>query len=252
MTRLPAKRVMDLLISSILLALASPVLVLAMLAIWAQDFRSPFYVASRTGLNGHPFRMYKLRSMIIGADRTGVNSTSRSDTRITPVGRLIRKFKLDELPQLWNVLIGDMSLVGPRPNVAVETAKYTMCETRLLSVRPGVTDFASIVFSDEGEILADAADPDVVYNQLIRPGKSRLGLFYIENNNLATDIELIMLTAVSIASAKRAREGVANMLRRRGAPDSLVRLAMRSEPLAPEPPPGANEIVSFQVSAKER
>lgn len=250
MTSLPAKRALDLLIAIVLLALASPVLLLAMLAIWGQDFRSPFYVASRAGLNGNPFRMYKLRSMIVGADQVGVNSTSNDDSRITPIGRLIRKYKLDELPQLWNVLIGDMSLVGPRPNVSVEIAKYTMCETKLLSVRPGITDFASIVFSDEGEILADATDPDLIYDQLIRPGKSRLGLFYVENNNLATDFGLITLTAISIASKKRARAGVAGMLRYRGAPDSLVRLAQRSEPLTPEPPPGSNEIATSRASLK--
>ena len=100
------------------------------------------------------FRMVKLRSMVINADASGVNSTSNTDTRITAVGRFIRKFKLDELMQLWNVLIGDMSLVGPRPNVRSETDMYTPVERKLLTVRPGITDLASIVFSDEGEILS--------------------------------------------------------------------------------------------------
>jgi len=98
------------------------------------------------------------------------------------------------LPQLWNVLLGDMSLVGPRPNVKRETDLYTQEEKRLLSVRPGITDIASIVFSDEGDILKDKPDPDIAYNQLIRPWKSRLGLVYVERQNLWLDIRLIFLT----------------------------------------------------------
>jgi lipopolysaccharide/colanic/teichoic acid biosynthesis glycosyltransferase len=108
--------------------------------------------------------------------------------RITPVGQFIRGYKLDELTQLWNVLKGEMSLVGPRPNVKRETDLYTKVEKDLLTVKPGITDFASIVFSDEGEILSGQSDPDVSYNQLIRPGKSRLGLFYIKVRSIKTDI----------------------------------------------------------------
>ena len=124
--------------------------------------------------------MVKIRSMIINADKTGVDSTSSDDMRITSVGKVIRKLKLDELSQLWNVLIGDMSLVGPRPNVKSETDLYTKIEKNLLNVKPGITDFSSIVFSDEGDILSGSDDPDLLYNQLIRPWKSRLSLFYIE------------------------------------------------------------------------
>jgi lipopolysaccharide/colanic/teichoic acid biosynthesis glycosyltransferase len=114
--------------------------------------------------------------MIKNADQSGVDSTGAADRRITPVGHFIRRYKLDEITQLWNVLKGDMSLVGPRPNVQRETDMYTGIERRLLSVKPGITDFSSIVFSDEGDILKDHADPDIAYNQLIRPGKSALGL----------------------------------------------------------------------------
>ena len=133
--------------------LASPVLLPVMFLVWWQDRHSPFYVASRVGLDQRPFRMVKLRSMRIGADKSGVDSTSAGDSRITPVGHFIRRYKLDELTQLWNVLIGDMSLVGPRPNVERETRLYTDLEQRLLTVKPGITDYASIVFADEGEIL---------------------------------------------------------------------------------------------------
>ena len=121
--------------------------------------------------------MIKLRSMIVNAEKSKVDSTSSNDPRITKIGKIIRKLKLDELSQLFNVFIGEMSLVGPRPNVKRETDLYTKVEKNLLSVKPGITDFASIIFSDESEILKNVDDPDISYNQLIRPWKSRLGLF---------------------------------------------------------------------------
>ena len=215
-----------------------------MFLIWKQDKHSPFYIAPRVGRGGRPFRMVKLRSMIINADKSGVDSTSSSDRRITPVGQFVRKYKLDELTQLWNVLKGDMSLVGPRPNVERETRMYTQLEKKLLSVRPGITDYASIVFSDEGEILRDQADPDIAYNQLIRPYKGLLGLFYIEHSSWVLDLRLIYLTAVAIISRPRALRGVVLDLRRRGAPPRLVNVATREAPLVPAPPPGATAIVT--------
>ena len=128
--------------------------------------------------------MLKFRTMIPDAWKSGVNSTAAGDRRITRVGALLRKAKLDELPQLWNVLKGDMSLVGPRPQVRAETDLYTSEERRMHSIRPGVTDLASIVFADEGEILAGSADPDLLYNQIIRPWKSRLALLYVDRRTL--------------------------------------------------------------------
>ena len=162
------KRLFDIVCSSLGLIVASPVLCPVIFLVWRQDKQSPFYVAPRVGKNGIPFKMVKLRSMIVNADRSGVDSTSVNDQRITKVGHFIRRSKLDELTQLWNVLIGDMSLVGPRPNVRRETDLYTKLEQKLLTVKPGITDFASIVFSDEGDILKDVEDPDIAYNQLIR------------------------------------------------------------------------------------
>ena len=153
------------------------ILLSVMLIVWLQDSHSPFYISPRVGQGGRMFRMVKLRSMAANADESEVDSTSANDSRITPVGHFIRRYKLDELTQLWNVLIGNMSLVGPRPNVERETRLYTAEERRLLTVRPGITDYASIVFSDEGAILKDEPDPDLSYNQLIRPWKSRLSLF---------------------------------------------------------------------------
>jgi lipopolysaccharide/colanic/teichoic acid biosynthesis glycosyltransferase len=237
------KRGVDVLLSLLGLILASPILIPVMFLVWKQDRHSPFYVAERMGKNEKPFKMVKLRSMIKNADAQGIDSTSANDMRITPVGHFIRSYKLDELTQLWNVLKGDMSLVGPRPNVKRETDLYTSQEKALLSVKPGITDFASIVFSDEGDILADKADPDIAYNQLIRPGKNRLGLFYIQKKNLLVDLSLVAFTALAIVSKQRALKAVVGLLKLLRAPQELREIAAREKPLTPEPPPGATEIV---------
>jgi lipopolysaccharide/colanic/teichoic acid biosynthesis glycosyltransferase len=150
---------------------------------------------------------------------------------------------MDELSQLWNVLIGDMSLVGPRPNVKRETDLYTTQEKLLLTVKPGITDFSSIVFSDEGDILKDQLDPDIAYNQLIRPGKSMLGIFYIKNRSIFIDLQLIFLTAVAIVSKEKALNGVVGLLRKLKAEDILLQIASRKIDLVPMPPPGATKIV---------
>ena len=182
--------------------------------------------------------------MVINADKSGVDSTGANDSRITPVGHFIRRYKLDELTQLWNVLKGDMSLVGPRPNVQRETDLYTPLERQLLTVKPGITDFSSIVFSDEGDILKDQRDPDIAYNQLIRPGKSMLGLFYIERRNLLLDIQLCWLTVVAILSREKALLKIQVLLQRLGADSPLLELAARQKPLTPQPPPGGTKVVT--------
>ena len=238
-----AKRMLDFVVALTALVIASPLLLLVMLLVWAHDYHSPFYIAPRVGRNGRLFRMVKLRSMRIGADRSGVDSTSAGDSRITAIGHFIRRYKLDEVMQLWNVLMGQMSLVGPRPNVERETRLYTREEQKLLSVKPGITDYASIVFADEGEILKHEADADLAYNQLIRPWKSRLGLFYIEQSSLLLDIRLVILTAIAMASRSRALAAVAQDLQRRSAAPDLIRAALRQERLVPYPPPGATAIV---------
>jgi lipopolysaccharide/colanic/teichoic acid biosynthesis glycosyltransferase len=125
-----------------------------------------------------------------------------------------------------------------------DTRLYTEQEKKLLTVRPGITDYSSIVFSDEGDILKGKPDPDLAYNQIIRPYKSRLGIFYVENRTLMLDIKLIYLTAVAIASKPAALRGVVDDLRKRGAPEDLVSVAMRNAPLEPAPPPGATHIVT--------
>jgi lipopolysaccharide/colanic/teichoic acid biosynthesis glycosyltransferase len=238
------KRLFDIVGSALGLLVASPVLVLSMALVWLQDRHSPFHVAKRVGRDGVEFRMVKLRSMVVNADRSKLDSTAADDRRITPIGHLIRRFKVDELTQLWNVLVGDMSLVGPRPNVKRETDLYTTTERRLLSVKPGITDFSSIVFADEGEILVGQSDPAIAYSQLIRPGKGHLGLFYVDNHTLGTDIKLCFLTAVAIVSRSRALRGVQSLLAALGASPQLVEMAGRSRALVPLPPPGADRLVT--------
>jgi lipopolysaccharide/colanic/teichoic acid biosynthesis glycosyltransferase len=238
------KRIFDFTCAFFGLVLASPILIPVLFLVWIQDWHSPFYIAPRVGKKEKLFRMFKLRSMIVNADKSGVDSTSSNDKRITGVGRFIRKYKLDELTQLWNVLLGDMSLVGPRPNVKRETDLYTLEEKKLLTVKPGITDFSSIVFSDEGDILKDQIDPDIAYNQLIRPGKSMLGIFYIENRNFLLDIKLIFLTIVAIVSKEKALVNLVEILRKFNANSLILQIASRQENLVPMPPPGAKNIVT--------
>ena len=237
------KRAFDFSASLCGLVVASPVLVPTMIAVWLQDYKSPFYVAPRVAKGGGTFKMIKLRSMVINADKSGVDSTSANDRRITAVGHFIRRYKLDELTQLWNVLIGDMSLVGPRPNVQREVDLYTNAEKMLISARPGITDLASIVFSDEGDILKDSKDPDLDYNRLIRPWKSRLALLSIEHSSFILDIRIIILTLMAVASRRDALRGVQSILRDLNAPEEVCHAAARLEPLKPYPPPGSNEVV---------
>ena len=238
------KRLLDVMIAVAGLLVASPLLAIVIFLIWRQERHNPLYMPYRVGRGGQLFSMVKLRTMIIGADKTGISSTSTDDKRITPIGHSIRRYKLDELTQLWNVLTGDMSLVGPRPNLKRVTDLYTSEEKKLLTVKPGITDFSSIVFSDEGEILRGKANPDLAYDQLIWPWKSRLSVFYVEHQSLLLDIQLIVLTALAIVNRRSALDHVQILLRHTGAPEALIRVAGRREELVPHPPPGVTEIVT--------
>jgi len=237
------KRLFDVLVSLLGLVALSPVLLVFMFLVWRQDYHSPFYIAPRVGKNGYSFNMVKLRTMDVNADKSGVDSTSATDTRITTVGHLIRKYKLDEFTQLWNVLIGDMSLVGPRPNVRRETDLYTTEERKLLTVKPGITDFASIVFSDEGEILRGKNDPDIAYHQLIRPWKSRLGLIYIDYQSIWMDIQLIFITVLAIISKQSALNWTSRKLTMLNVDLAVIEVSKRNMELVPSPPPGLDHIV---------
>jgi len=241
------KRTFDVFVASAGLVLFSPLLVAVMLAIWLQDRKSPFYIAPRAARGGGEFRMVKFRSMVVNADKIGGSSTAATDRRITPIGRFVRAYKLDELIQLWNVLEGDMSLVGPRPQVLTDAGLYTEAEKRMLTVRPGMTDPASIVFSDEGDVLRGSSDPDLLYNQIIRPWKSRLALAYIDHRTFGTDLWLILLTVVAIASRTAALRALGNLIRRWQIDPLVVRMAARQEALVPYPPPGAAEVVEHYL-----
>ena len=238
------KRFIDIVISSTGLLAGSPFLLLFMYLVYRQDKKSPFYIAPRIGKDGKLFKMIKLRSMSVNADKTGVDSTSADDSRITPIGEMIRKYKLDEFTQLFNVLIGDMSLVGPRPNVKKGgTDLYTIVENRILTIRPGITDFSSIIFSDEGNILLGKEDPDLSYNQLIRPWKSRLALVYIDHQSTVLDLKIIFYTLVAIISKQKSIRWVGGKLGQLNVDQEIIKMAKRDADLYPFPPPGAKEIV---------
>lgn len=190
-----AKRAMDVFAAAVALALSLPLWIAVALAIRADSPGPAFYRGTRVGRGGGTFRMWKFRTMAADADRRGVWSTAADDPRITRVGRFLRSTKLDELPQLINVLTGDMSIVGPRPQVPADVARYTAEERELLTVRPGMTDEASIRFRNEAEILRGHPDPDAAYDALIRPEKSRLGLAYVRSRSLRTDLRIVWNTA---------------------------------------------------------
>ena len=161
-------------------------------------YRQSFYRQSRVGKDGKDFKLYKFRSMRTGADKRGLITVGEKDSRITRVGYFLRKYKLDELPQLINVLKGEMSLVGPRPEVRKYVDLYTPEQRKVLSVVPGITDYASIEYVDENRILGGAADPDKVYVEEILPDKIRYNMKYIENRSLKEYFKIILLTFYSI------------------------------------------------------
>ena len=238
------KRFLDIVFSFFGLVALSPVLIIFSYLIYRQDKASPFYIAPRVGRNNIIFKMIKLRSMVRNADKSGVDSTSARDSRITPLGYKIRRYKLDEATQLWNVFIGDMSFVGPRPNVQRDVDLYTKDEQRLLDVRPGITDFSSIIFSDEGNILKDKKDPDLSYNQLIRPWKSRLGLIYIDNQSFILDFKILFYTVMASVSKQKSIKMIVKKLTMLKVDPMVVKISSRRINLYPHPPPGSKDIVS--------
>jgi len=238
------KRCADIVVSATALVVFSPLLALAALFIWLQDGHTPVYAGVRIGKGGKPFRMLKLRTMVPDAASTGVDSTAVDDPRITRVGAIVRKLKLDEFCQFANVITGDMSLVGPRPQVPREVSLYTAEERRMLSVRPGLADFATVVFADESELLKGVDDPDIEYNQLIRPWKSRMALHYLDNWSLWLDMQVVLVVNINAFSRRRALDWVASMLNETGAERQLVEVARRWESLNAAPPPGTDKIVT--------
>ena len=192
-------RFFDFLFSLLGLIVLSPVFLLISLCIVSDSRGGVFYRQSRVGKDGKDFKLNKFRSMRTGADKRGLITVGEKDSRITRVGYFLRKYKLDELPQLINVLKGEMSLVGPRPEVRKYVDLYTPEQRKVLSVVPGITDYASIEYVDENRILGGATDPDKVYVEEILPDKIRYNMKYIENRSLKEYFKIIFLTFYSIA-----------------------------------------------------
>ena len=192
------KRSFDLGVALIAIILVSPV-VLVLAAIIKINSRGPaFYRGVRIGRHGVPFRIFKLRTMVVNAEQLGGSATAQDDPRVTPMGRFIRRHKLDELPQFINVLAGDMSVVGPRPEVKKYVDLFTEEEKQILELRPGITDWASIWNSNEAAVLEGSSEPERAYEELIRPNKVALQLFYARNNSLIVDAKIIFHTSCKL------------------------------------------------------
>lgn len=192
------KRLFDFICSFLGLLVLIPILGFVAFKIISEDGRPVFYRGERIGMHGKPFRIFKFRTMVADAEKLGVSSTADDDRRITNIGRFLRKYKLDEVPQLINVLVGDMSLVGPRPEVKKFTDMYSDEEKVIMDVRPGITDLASLWNPDEGKLLQGSTDPDKDYLEKIRPEKIRLQLKYLRERSFWGDIEIIFLTIRTI------------------------------------------------------
>lgn len=192
------KRLFDILASGCGLLVLSPVFII--IAIWVKiDSAGPvFYRQIRVGKGNKDFGLYKFRSMRVGADKAGLITVGGRDSRVTRSGYYIRKYKLDELPQLINVFLGDMSLVGPRPEVRKYVNLYTKEQMHVLDVRPGITDKASIRYSNENELLAKADNPEKYYQEVILQDKLRMNLEYVKNHSFRGDIKLIIGTLFKI------------------------------------------------------
>lgn len=205
------KRAFDLVVATLGLVISSPLFLVLAAAIKLETPGPVFYRGPRVGRHGRPFRIYKFRSMVADADRRGASSTQAGDPRLTRTGKLVRAFKLDELAQLINVVLGDMSLVGPRPEVQKFVDLYTEEEKLILTVRPGITDWSSIRFHDEPGILAASgiADPDEAYALLIRPEKLQLQLRYVRERSFGTDLKILWRTLAVVASSRRERRAAA-------------------------------------------
>lgn len=194
------KRLFDIGFSAVGLLLLSPLLVLISLAVGLTSKGGIFFLQKRVGLNNREFKLYKFRTMLTGADKKGLLTVGGRDPRITAVGYYLRKYKMDELPQLLNVLSGSMSLVGPRPEVRKYVDMYTDEQLRVLMVKPGITDYASLEYFSENELLARSSNPEETYIKEIMPAKLELNKRYISEAGIRTDLKLIFRTLGRIFS----------------------------------------------------
>ena len=194
------KRLFDFSASLLGILLLSPVLIMLWLIVVLDSPGGGFYRQIRVGKDGADFGLWKFRSMRTGADKKGLLTVGGRDPRVTRAGYFLRKYKLDELPQLFNVLSGEMSLVGPRPEVRRYVDLYTVSQREVLSVRPGITDYASIEYSRENDLLAASPDPEKTYIEEIMPAKLELNHKYIREQGLLTDLKIIFRTFLKIIS----------------------------------------------------
>lgn len=193
-----AKRAFDILVSATALLLLLPLLLILAVAVALSSPGGAFFRQTRVGKDSRNFQLLKFRSMRPGSEAQGQITVGGRDPRITGIGQFLRKSKLDELPQLWNVLIGDMSIVGPRPEVPKYVALYTPDQRRVLSVRPGITGLASIDYINENEVLGRSADPERAYINEVMPAKLVLDLRYVREHSLAMDLRIMWRTALRI------------------------------------------------------
>ena len=192
------KRLFDIVLSLIGILLLFPFFLLFALLIIINSGFPVFYTQERIGKNERAFSLLKFRTMKSGSDKKGLLTVGERDSRITGIGYFLRKYKLDELPQLFNVLFGDMSLVGPRPEVKKYTDLYNAEQKKVLSVKPGITDYASIEYSNENELLSNSANPEQEYISKVMPAKLKLNLKYIQDQGLLTDFKIILKTLAKI------------------------------------------------------
>jgi lipopolysaccharide/colanic/teichoic acid biosynthesis glycosyltransferase len=192
------KRSFDAMVATIALVIVAPLLALAALMVKLSSRGPVFYRGTRVGLNGKLFPMLKFRTMVVDAESLGGSATAADDPRITRFGKFLRRYKLDELPQFFNVLLGDMSLVGPRPEVQKYVDLYSPEEKAILTVRPGITDWASIWNSNEAAVLEGSRDPERTYEELIRPTKLALQLLYVRDHSFFVDLKILFHTAVKL------------------------------------------------------
>lgn len=235
------KRLFELILGICIFILIFPLILFFSILIIIYDKSNPIYISIRIGKNGKRFKIYKIRTMVINADKLGGTSTKKSDSRLLPMGNIIRKLKLDELTQIINVINGSMSFVGPRPNTPFDVNLYSREEKSLLSIKPGITDFSSIIFADEGDILEGYEDPDLAYNQLIRPWKSKFGLFYIEHSSLRLDLQLIALTVLNSIFRRKTLNIISGIIKRYKGSTSLIEISRRKIKLVPSTPPGFDQ-----------
>lgn len=192
------KRFFDIIFSFFGLIFLSPFLCVLALFIVFESRGGIFYLQTRVGMDNKDFRLFKFRTMYVNSEKKGFLTIGNRDPRITRCGVFIRKYKFDEFAQLINVLKGDMSLVGPRPEVRKYVDMYSVEQMDVLSVKPGITDYASIVYSNENEILANSQDPESTYINVIMPHKLELNLRYIADQSIVTDVKIIINTLIKI------------------------------------------------------